>query len=120
MKIKLVAASLLSAMLFAGCTVTNPNIPIPMPTSVGAEPLKIKRMAPVSYEYEVVENGCSEIEFLKKFVGKSLKTDEGLMRIDNVTDIRKNVYDKSAGIFMLKGDRRYKCMFWGLALEYAK
>lgn len=108
------------AVAFCACSHTTPNIPAGNYEPVPTETLKIKQMIPVSYEYNIAEEGCSEIEFLKKFVGKNQKTDEGRIHIDNILDIHVNVIEEHKSFMGLSSAREYKCSMWGLAVEYGK
>jgi hypothetical protein len=104
------------ALLLASCA----NHYHPNTAAVGSpipvENLKIKRMAPISYSYESTNVGCSEIEFLKKYVGKKIKLEDGtVLRIDNIMELHKDVHSQSMQV-----NEKFSCSFWGLAVEYEK
>ncbi len=116
---KTIVFSVFSTLFLAACTTTHPNTatvgdPIPV------VPFKIKQMKALSYSYETSKVGCSEIEFLKKFVGKKVKTEDGLIQVDNIMDIHKNVSSSQMSVLGIKGDEQFECAFWGLAVEYEK
>ncbi|MCQ2125408.1 MAG: hypothetical protein MJZ25_14615 [Fibrobacter sp.] len=118
MKKSIIALMLLAACLFSGCTVVKPNYAFPN-QSVLTEPMKVKKMTPVSYEYDIAHYGCSEIKFLKKFVGKVTTNDQGeKIRVDNIVDIHVNQYSRQKNFFYFTGAPKYKCSFWGYAVEY--
>ncbi|MBO4435597.1 MAG: hypothetical protein J5791_01785 [Fibrobacter sp.] len=102
--------------LLVACATYGPNTPSasgPIPT----ENLKIKKMAPLSYQYETVHVGCSEVEFLKKHAGTYLKLDNGnTMFVDNILDIHVDMHSVKVAA---KG-YVYTCSFWGVAVEYAR
>lgn len=108
-----------SALLLAACTTTHSNTPAvvdPIPVAS----LKIKQMKALSYSYKTTRVGCSEIEFLKKFVGKKVKTEDGAIQVDNIMEIHKNVSSSQTSVLGIKSDEQFECAFWGLAVEYEK
>ena len=111
---------IMASLMLVACSSTTPNTSAegfePIPTKA----LKIKQMVPVTYEYTAFEDGCSEIEFLKKYVGKSQRTDDGKMQVDNIMDIHRNVTATQKKFFYFSGAKEYICSFWGIAVEYAK
>lgn len=111
--------SAFAALLAMGCTTTTPNVSVGG-SAIPLEPLKIKNMSPVTYEYKSVNEGCSEVDFLKQFVGNSMRIKGGIMQIDNVVDIRMKVVDSQTSFAVFKGDKEYACSFWGIAVEYVK
>lgn len=119
MKKTIIAFTLCVSALLAGCTVTSPNVPSGGNPFV-MEAKKVKKWNSVTYEYESFEEGCSEVKFLKKFAGKSMKTNHGSMVIDNILDIHSNVVGRQIAIMGLKSRKQYKCSFWGLAVEYER
>lgn len=107
----------LVALLSVACSVTKPNEPqgggsIPVST------LKIRETAGVAYSYKSENIGCSEVEFLKTFVGKRVKTEKGTMRVDNILEIHRNVSSSQSSILFIDGDKHFDCSFFGLAVEY--
>ena len=116
---KLVLLSVMAAA-FCACSYTTPNIPSKNYEPIPTENLKIKQMFPVSYEYSTIDEGCSEIELLKKFVGKNQKTEEGRIHIDNILDIHVSVVENSKSFLGLSAGNKYKCSLWGMAVEYVK
>lgn len=120
MKNKMKLSLIASALFLIGCTVTTPNHPSTSST-LTQEPLKIKKMSPVSYKYQSEGVGCSEIELLQQFVGKQKKAEDGsLMRIDNILEIHSNVSSKHQSFLGLSTTDVYDCTLWGLAVEYEK
>lgn len=116
-KITLIAVALLTALFLASCASYTPSMPASGPI-IPINAMKIKKMTSVSYEYESANIGCSEIEFLKKFVGKKIRLDDGnVVFVDNILDIHTNVYSVKK---MRGADNNYHCGFWGLAVEYEK
>ena len=119
----------MAAFFLASCASIKPNSPASGPT-IPITPLKIKKMTPVTYQYESANIGCSEIGFLNKFVGKMIKLGDGsVIYVDNILDIHTEKYSSQrffdVGLFgMLPSfaltDEKYNCNFWGLAVEYEK
>ena len=128
-KITLIAVALLMALFFASCATVKPNSPAAGPT-IPITPMKVKKMTPVTYQYESANIGCSEIGFLNKFVGKKIKLEDGsVMFVDNILDIQTEKYSSQRffdiGLLGLLPsfaltDEKYNCNFWGLAVEYEK
>ena len=103
------------ALALVACATVDPNSPSGG-ASIPIDNLKIKKLAPVSYKYESVNIGCSEIEFLKKYTGKIMKLEDGSsIFIENIFEIHIEKYYKKVG-----SNKNYTCSFWGLAAEYAK
>ena len=111
--------SAFSALFLAACSTTHPNTPA-VGEPIPVVSLKIKQMKSLSYSYKTETVGCSEIEFLKKFVGKNVKTEDGSIRVDNIMDIHKNVSSSQMSVLGIKENEQYECSFWGLAVEYEK
>ncbi len=113
-KIALIATTLLVALFFVSCanyTPYTPSVPATGP-NIPINAMKIKKMTSVSYEYKSSKIGCSEVEFLKTFVGKKVRLDdESFVFVDNILEIHTNVYSIN---------NNYHCGFWGLAVEYEK
>lgn len=121
----IIALLFVVGLVFTGCSTVQPNklgmAYTPATQSVPTEPLKIKKMTPISYEYDVNWQGCSEIKFLKKFVGKVTKSDSGeKIRVDNIIDIHAHSYSIQKGFSIFRGANKFKCSFWGYAVEYEK
>ena len=87
---KIIVFSVFSALLLVACTWTQPNIP-DVGNPIPVVPFKIKQIKALSYSYRATNVGCSEIEFLKTFVGKKVKTDKGFILLENIMDIHMNV-----------------------------
>ena len=113
--------SALSALLLIACTTTHPNTPSGG-EAIPVVSLKIKQMKSLSYTYKTGNVGCSEIEFLKNFVGKKVKTEDGVIQVDNIMDIHKSESSSqmSVPVLGIKGDEMFECSFWGLGVEYEK
>lgn len=110
---------LLAGMVLAGCA--HKDIVYNNMHDIPTVPLKIKHMEPVYYELQQSQDGCPEILFLQNFVGKKKKSDDGNgMRIDNIIDIHVNGVENYATFWGSKINVSYKCMFWGMAVEYEK
>ena len=114
---KKVILLLISVFLLAACTTTHPNTPA-VGEPIPVVSLKIKQMKSLSYSYKSAKVGCSEIEFLKKFVGKKVKTDNGTLNVDNIMDIHMDVSSAQQWFLAIKADEEFECSFWGLAVEY--
>lgn len=109
-----------ATLMFAACTVVTPN-KAGSGSYINTEPMKIKKISPVMYGYKAEKEGCSEIEFLKTFVGKLKNMDDGsVMHIDNIMDIHTKVVSMHLSILGLSTDELYECSFWGNAVEYVK
>lgn len=115
---KTVVFSVFSALLLVACTTTQPNTP-DVGNPIPVVPFKIKQIKALSYSYKATKVGCSEIEFLKTFVGKKVKTDKGFILVDNIMDIHKNVSSSHMSVG-ISGDEQFECAFWGVAVEYEK
>lgn len=119
-KIKLIIAAM--ALLLASCAVTTPNKPA-SGEAIPLAPMHIKKMAPVAYEYKAANIGCTEIEFLKKFVGKKIKLEDGsVLHVDNILDIHTDQHSSQRWfdiwIKFSVTNENFICSFWGLAVEY--
>ncbi len=111
-----------TALFFAGCTIVNPmqggsSKFNELPT----ENFKIKNSEPITYEYKAGPEGCSEVEFLKKFVGKAKKKADGsTIRVDYIMNLHMNVAKYGKKILFFNTGDSYFCSFWGMAVEYEK
>jgi hypothetical protein len=93
----------------------------------GVQPLKIKKMAYISYNILEKEESCSITDFQNKYVGKILKKDNISIRIDNIINVSMEQIDKSKSretscflFFCSKGfsQHKYKCHYEGYGVEY--
>jgi hypothetical protein len=114
-KICLIASVFLAALLLTSCSVTRPVRDPQIGPSIPINTLKIKKMYPVSYEYNS-EDGCSEVELLRKFAGQTVRLSDGnYIFIEDILNIHAGVFSKEEGF-----QERFRCLFWGIAVEYEK
>lgn len=110
-------------LFFTACTIKIPNQASSTGGYVVAElktDIKIVKTAELSYDYEVDNIGCSEVEFIDKYVGKKIRTKDGSqIRVDNILNIHKHAYSERTTFLFFFSKEHFYCRFRGLAVEYS-